>query len=190
MAITMKWLIARIMERGRLLGFRVVDTDTGKIKNLSIDDTIETVRKADRSNFKVCGKELHPIYGSGIESLPTLEKRGKRLELTGNDVVIVIGEIEQTVSLGSDNVLVGYIVTDYAGVIMELTPDELLAYENVGYHNAKVVNQKGERAIVPTGNKPSFVVHFRGMKLDLSSKDKEEFNSLMRNVYPDFKGLN
>jgi hypothetical protein len=181
-------VIAKIMKQGIHVGYRFLNTENKKSvfsKNADLGKQVHAI-PADIRNFDHINFDLVCRDGD-IDKLPVMtyhENKGNTtFTCIANDVVIVLEEIHSFEPFNEG--IRGYCVTDFKGEIVDLTVEEFLSYENVGYWNAKIERRGNKTTVVPTGSK--FKIGVRRSNFTVSPEAHKEVMDSVRKNFPNLK---
>ena len=116
--------------RGGLIGYRLLDTDSGSTMDVPVQSLISTImaRKAVVDNIKVDSGVIHGTNGA-IERYPRCTPNNALLDKNLSPLIIInrLGDV-------------GFTVSDFKGNIKQLKDTDVIAYaEKAGIANGKIV---------------------------------------------------
>lgn len=165
-----------------VFGYRLVDVNTAKVSDVPKEKLYTFMRVTDTANFSL-DKQVPTLKTGKMERLPViLRESNKKKTVIDNDYVIIIAE--QFMSGITRKEVVGYVVTDYSGVILELSVEEVLTYKDIGYLNGTVVPNNGKPLLQPSDTITSYLRILEGEPIPKDIVDKT--NRTMEEVYPGY----
>lgn len=124
----------------KIIGFRMLDTDSRDIKDVSYDIVRKVLKdkKADIENIKLEGNTILGSNGK-LQRYPVLVNG----QLYGRSPLVILFELPNNC----------YRVTDYSGEIVDMTEDEIIRYgETEGIANGKIVRTEDGKKYISSIN--------------------------------------
>lgn len=165
-----------------VFGYRIVDVNTTKVSDVPKEKLYAFMQITDTANFSL-DKQVPTLNTGKMERLPViLRESNRKKSVIDNDYVIIIAE--QFMMGMTRKEVVGYVVTDYSGVILELSVEETLSYKDIGYLNGTIVSNNGKPLLQPSDTIPSYPRILEGEPIPKHIVDQT--NKSMEELYPGY----